>query len=207
MGWREGRGIGPRAVRSARSRSDRGAEDPDTNMNGGKAEAEEDPEDTRLYAPEDSSVVEFAPKLDMHGLGYTSQSLRTAGGFQLFQEEDTARASSSVATVTRGDGTSRSETSALRIDGRVGPRGGIGISVLEDDDDPDVYEEESRDIYDRVVGGGGDAQKSRAKHNGKNEKTKTKTVEVQDALQGSNDESELIKGYDKHYRKTEPTHC
>ncbi|XP_028665890.2 G patch domain-containing protein 1 isoform X1 [Erpetoichthys calabaricus] len=152
MGWKEGQGIGPRVKRKLqRQRNGAGLrlygcalppEDSD------KSEEEDDayiPENV-TFAPKDVIPIDFTPKDNLHGLGYSGIDPGKAiiGGvleehIHLFSVE-----SERTSNLLGSEG--GYSTRKIGVSGQA-----FGVGVLEEEDD-DIYGTESLSRYDTVIG-------------------------------------------------------
>lgn len=135
MGWREGQGVGPKVRRRARLDVTQS-----TTADGVM----------HLFAPEDTSMINFIRKKDHKGVGFEGQ-----------QKLAKAHTSTDKATSTNSD-EEADEFGAVAIsrakkaNAKKKPtRGGMGIGILNDtgSDDEDPYEIGPRISYSRVIGG------------------------------------------------------
>ncbi|KAL7833714.1 hypothetical protein AOLI_G00286740 [Acnodon oligacanthus] len=150
MGWRDGQGIGPRVKRRQRK------QDTDARVYGcavppsGSEESENDDEfapENVTFAPKDVIPVDFTPKDDLHGLGYSGlnplQALSGGSGMghiNLFTL-DSDRMSSLVRDRKAGN---------QRKSGITGQ--GFGVGAMEEEDD-DIYHRDALSNYDTILGG------------------------------------------------------
>ncbi|KAI5293598.1 hypothetical protein KEM52_005392 [Ascosphaera acerosa] len=153
MGWREGQGIGPLVRRRARL----GTGHEDDGMAGNTQE-------THLFAPDDTPIVQFANKLDRKGLGFAGEeklsgtSSLPSNGRAMLRLEDRSRAAEDdddradpFARLTTQKSSARDKTSRPAV---RKPARGIGVGVLNsDDEDEDPYEITPRLSYNRVIDG------------------------------------------------------
>ncbi|XP_045564342.1 G patch domain-containing protein 1 isoform X3 [Salmo salar] len=148
MGWKDGQGVGPRVKRKLskqKADSATGAFGPAS-----ESQDEEDGEFVPVnvtFAPEDVTPIDFAPKVDLHGLGYRGLNPQAAlrggpgaGHINLFTVDS-------------------DRTNSLFGEDRKGPkrRGGVagqgfGVGAMEDEDD-DIYHRDAMSNYDTVLGG------------------------------------------------------
>lgn len=145
MGWKDGQGIGPRVRRGAR-----------LDMSGGNKQSRTaaDDNDTYLFAPDDTPMIQFIRKTDRKGLGYEGEAkLQTSNGDKYSDEED--------------DGDRNERKFSLLPNKKSKPkneRGGIGIGILNDNgsDDEDPYEIGPKIKYNRTIGGDKKKKKKQA---------------------------------------------
>ena len=140
MGWKTGQGIGPKVRRSAR-------------LEVGKASKA--PSDaTHLFAPDDSSMIQFVRKTDRKGLGHQGgtrlQGLERGAGSDQDDEDEKDAEEGASSLFSRNNEKKKPE------------RGGIGVGVLNDDgsDDDDPYDIGPKIRYNRAIG---DKKKSKLK--------------------------------------------
>uniref|UniRef100_A0A674CS94 G patch domain containing 1 n=1 Tax=Salmo trutta TaxID=8032 RepID=A0A674CS94_SALTR len=154
MGWKDGQGIGPRVKRKlSKQKADSatgafGSASPPNGSSG--SQDEEDGEFVPVnvtFAPKDVTPIDFAPKVDLHGLGYRGlnplAALRGgpgAGHINLFTV-DSDRTNSLFGEDRKGH---------KRRGGVAGQ--GFGVGAMEDDDD-DIYHRDTMSNYDTVLGG------------------------------------------------------
>lgn len=135
MGWRDGQGVGPKVRRRARL----GDED--------DGDGERD-EETRLFAPEDSTLITFTKKHDRKGVGYDGEvTLRATNGFSTADthgEQDDEQLEFKP--------TPKSSKAKKPLNSS---KGGFGVGILNDtgSDDEDPYEIGPRISYNKVIGG------------------------------------------------------
>ncbi|XP_069758060.1 G patch domain-containing protein 1 [Narcine bancroftii] len=162
MGWKEGQGLGPRVKRTAqRQRSVEGhpmtphatkekvygcsLPDEGLHQSQEEQEGEEYLPDNVTFAPKDVMPLDFIPKDDRHGLGYSGIDPRRAlygtSGEELgtMFHTDSSRSHSLL-----GDALPSRERK-LGITGQA-----FGVGALEEDDD-DIYARDSLSRYDSVL--------------------------------------------------------
>ncbi|KAK6521070.1 hypothetical protein TWF506_001303 [Arthrobotrys conoides] len=123
LGWREGTGIGPKVRRKVRDQDGDGDED----------------FKTYWFLPEEVKVIEYPPKTDVKGLGYTGE----------LKAED-------------ADAGEKATLKPKAVVRKPNVRLGMGVGVLNDDgeDDEDIYEIKPKSAYNKVLGG--DKKKKKA---------------------------------------------
>jgi G patch domain-containing protein 1 len=133
MGWKEGKGIGPKVRRAAR------ADD------GGDLSDE-----MHLFAPDDPQMISFNRKTDHKGLGYSGEARLPSPRDEPFaksgdEEETGLKAGLSLNSMKR------SKT------------GGFGVGILNDtgSDDEDPYQMGPKISYTKVLGGSKKAEKKK----------------------------------------------
>ncbi|KAM6980551.1 G patch domain-containing protein 1 [Aplochiton taeniatus] len=154
MGWKDGQGVGPRVKRkAAKQKLDSIARGYGCALlHKGSEESEEDddedfaPENV-TFAPKDVTPIDFTPKVDLHGLGYS--------GLNPLQ----ALAGGSRTTHINLFTMDSERTKSLFGDNAQGQkrRGGVtgqafGVGAMEDEDD-DIYHRDVMSNYDTVLGG------------------------------------------------------
>lgn len=133
MGWKEGKGIGPKVRRAAR------ADD------GGDLSDE-----MHLFAPDDPQMISFNRKTDHKGLGYSGEARLPSSRDEPFaksgDEEETG-----LKAGLRLNSMKRSKT------------GGFGVGILNDtgSDDEDPYQMGPKISYTKVLGGSKKAEKKK----------------------------------------------
>ncbi|KAI9774013.1 MAG: hypothetical protein M1835_006091 [Candelina submexicana] len=136
MGWKEGQGVGPKIRRQARL--------------GRETQADNDPSDYHLFAPENSPMIAFHRKTDRKGLGYESEvglsDSVAPDKVQRQVDEDDGGEEDRTMPHLRANGKSKNKRSSAR--------GGFGVGILNDTglDDDDPYEIGPRVSYNRVIG-------------------------------------------------------
>ncbi|XP_072926604.1 G patch domain-containing protein 1 isoform X2 [Hemitrygon akajei] len=153
MGWKEGQGLGPRVKRKAqRQQTDTGVKVygcslPDKDWQQSQEEHEEDylPENI-TFAPKDVTPMDFTPKDDQRGLGYSGIDPRRAlYGLPTEELGSVFNTDSNRSHSLLGDVQSSRER-------KVGITGqAFGVGALEEDDD-DIYARDSLSRYDSVLG-------------------------------------------------------
>jgi G patch domain-containing protein 1 len=145
MGWKDGQGIGPKVRRGAR-----------LDMSGGnkKPGAAIDDNETHLFAPDDTPMIQFIRKTDRKGLGFEGEAkLQLPNGDKDSDTDD--------------DGDKNERKFSLLPNKKSKPksqRGGIGIGILNDNgsDDEDPYEIGPKIKYNRTIGGDKKKKKKQA---------------------------------------------
>ncbi|XP_072136125.1 G patch domain-containing protein 1 isoform X2 [Mobula birostris] len=153
MGWKEGQGLGPRVKRKAqRQQTDTGVKVygcslPDEDWQQSQEEHEEEylPENI-TFAPKEVTPIDFTPKDDQRGLGYSGIDPRRAlYGLATEELDSVFNTDSNRSHSLLGDVQSSSER-------KVGITGqAFGVGALEEDDD-DIYARDSLSRYDSVLG-------------------------------------------------------
>ncbi|XP_059849340.1 G patch domain-containing protein 1 isoform X2 [Hypanus sabinus] len=153
MGWKEGQGLGPRVKRKAqRQQTDTGVKVygcslPDKDLQQSQEEHEEDylPENI-TFAPKDVTPMDFIPKDDQRGLGYSGIDPRRAlYGLPTEELDSVFNTDSNRSHSLLGDVQSSRERK-IGITGQA-----FGVGALEEDDD-DIYARDSLSRYDSVLG-------------------------------------------------------
>nr|XP_014348561.1 PREDICTED: G patch domain-containing protein 1 isoform X1 [Latimeria chalumnae] len=150
MGWKEGQGVGPRVKRKPRrQRADPlvkiyGCALPTEESEGSEDEDDFQPENV-TFAPKDVVPIDFTPKENVHGLGYSGLNPQRAllgdgGGHIGLFVMGSERAGNLL-----GD-TQSSKGRKLGISGQA-----FGVGALEDED-ADIYSADSLTQYDAVLG-------------------------------------------------------
>jgi G patch domain-containing protein 1 len=126
MGWREGQGVGPKVLRTARL-----------------GEGLSDVAGQHLFAPENTRTILFIRKDDYRGLGSDNQQPKSE---KVANRQDEPGSGDDVVFGT-------SKALPKKKKGQV--RGGIGVGILNDtgSDDEDPYEIGPRISYSKVIGG------------------------------------------------------
>lgn len=133
MGWKEGQGIGPRVRRAALL---------GTSMDDGDGQ-------THFFAPQNTQPVKFVQKGDTKGLGFLGEkklSVPQLGAGDNVDDEDLdpfARLALKPGAKAKG-----------RQPQLPRPKGGLGVGILNSDDDEDPYEIGPRISYNRVLENG-----------------------------------------------------
>ncbi|XP_067905115.1 G patch domain-containing protein 1 isoform X2 [Heterodontus francisci] len=151
MGWKEGQGLGPRVKRKPqRQQCDTGVKVygcslPDEGSDGLQEEEDEYQPENVTFAPKDVVMMDFTPKDDRHGLGYSGIDPRRAlygasreGSISILNT-DSDRSSNLLGDVQSGKGRK------LGITGQA-----FGVGALEEDDD-DIYARDTLSQYDTVL--------------------------------------------------------
>ncbi|XP_064599154.1 G patch domain-containing protein 1-like [Liolophura sinensis] len=137
MGWRDGQGIGPRQKKKIKQK-DTGAKVygcalPPSGSDSELSESGADYVKNLTFAPKDTTPIDFTPKDNYHGIGYSGLNPKAAlqsGHLNLFETE---------AKLTRS--------------GKRGIKGqAFGVGALEEDDD-DVYTVDHLSNYHQTLGG------------------------------------------------------
>jgi len=123
MGWKEGQGIGPKTMRTARDFDGEPAAEA-----GGK---------TFLFAPENSRLIAFTRKDNPQGLGYS-------------KEEPISKSGEKDEEIFFG---SASRPSAPKPKRPSGAAFGVGVLNDDGEDEEDIYEIRPKSAYNRVIGG------------------------------------------------------
>jgi G patch domain-containing protein 1 len=137
MGWKEGKGIGPKVRRAARA-DDGGALS----------------DETHLFAPDDPQMISFNRKTDQKGLGYSGEarlpSSRDQANNEPFAKSDDEEETGLKAGLRRNP-MKKSKT------------GGFGVGILNDtgSDDEDLYQMGPKISYSKVLGGSKKAEKKK----------------------------------------------
>jgi G patch domain-containing protein 1 len=137
MGWKEGKGIGPKVRRVARA-DDGGALG----------------DETHLFAPDDPQMISFNRKTDHKGLGYSGEarlpSSRDQANNAPFAKSDDEEETGLKAGLRRNP-TKKSKTR------------GFGVGILNDtgSDDEDLYQMGPKISYSKVLGGSKKAEKKK----------------------------------------------
>ncbi|KAL8979944.1 MAG: hypothetical protein Q9205_004843 [Flavoplaca limonia] len=145
MGWREGQGIGPKVRRMAKLDE---KDDPGGNGN--------DPQETHLFAPEDSKTISLIRKNDRKGVGFEGEGFSDKLGLNVAA----ASAEKSEEDDVTGIGTLAPNRKSKHK--KAQPRSGFGVGVLNDDGsgDDDPYSMGPKISYNRVMGGDKKKKKS-----------------------------------------------
>jgi len=136
MGWKEGKGIGPKVRRTARA-DDGGALS----------------DETHLFAPDDPQMISFNRKTDYKGLGYSGEarlpSSRDQANNEPFAKSDDEEETGLMAGLRRNPMKSK--------------MGGFGVGILNDtgSDDEDLYQMGPKISYTKVLGGSKKAEKKK----------------------------------------------
>ncbi|XP_038662108.1 G patch domain-containing protein 1 isoform X2 [Scyliorhinus canicula] len=151
MGWKEGQGLGPRVKRRPRRQQCGtgvkvyGCSLPDEGLDGSEEEEDEYQPENVTFAPKDVMMMDFTPKDDRHGLGYSGIDPSRAL-YGVAREEsitmfntDSDRSSSLLGDVQSGKGRK------LGITGQA-----FGVGALEEEDD-DIYARDTLSQYDTVL--------------------------------------------------------
>ncbi|KAH6900554.1 hypothetical protein B0T10DRAFT_431395 [Thelonectria olida] len=147
MGWKDGRGIGPKVRRSARL---------------GLAAPSSGAGETHLFAPDNTEMIQFVRKVDRKGLGYDGETklsgLRNSSTLRAAEEEEEEEEEDLLSGSQRG--TAVNPPSKKKSASRSG---GIGVGILNDtgSDEEDPYEIGPKIRYNRVIGG--DKKKKKTK--------------------------------------------
>ena len=138
MGWREGQGIGPKVRRRAKLDE---KDDPGGNGN--------DPQETHLFAPEDSKTISLIRKNDHKGLGFEAEGQLDQPG------HSGAAASVEISRDDEDTGIDPLTPNTKSKHKKAQPRSGFGVGVLNDDGsgDDDPYSMGPKISYNRVMGG------------------------------------------------------
>ncbi|XP_067854309.1 G patch domain-containing protein 1 isoform X2 [Heptranchias perlo] len=148
MGWKEGQGLGPRVKRKPRGqRCDAGTKvygcsRPDE---GSQEEEDEYQPENVTFAPKDVMLMDFTPKDNRHGVGYSGIDPRralyggSAEGSDSVFNTDSDRSRNLLADVQSSKGRK------LGITGQA-----FGVGALEEDDD-DIYARDTLSRYDTVL--------------------------------------------------------
>ncbi|XP_059507791.1 G patch domain-containing protein 1 isoform X1 [Stegostoma tigrinum] len=152
MGWKEGQGLGPRVKRKlCRQHPETGVKVygcslPDEGSDGSQEEEDEHQPENVTFAPKDVIVMDFTPKDDRHGLGYSGIDPGRAlfgairqGCSNMF-DTDSDRTSSLLRDI---------QPSTVRKLGITGQAFGVG--ALEEEDDDDIYARDALSQYDTVL--------------------------------------------------------
>ncbi|XP_039619545.1 G patch domain-containing protein 1 isoform X1 [Polypterus senegalus] len=152
MGWKEGQGIGPRVKRKLqRQRNGAGLRLYGCSLPPEESDKSEEEDDAYIpenvtFAPKDVTPIDFTPKDNLHGLGYSGIDPGKAliGGvleehIHLFSVE-----SERTSNLLGSEG--YSTTRKIGVSGQA-----FGVGVLEEEDD-DIYGTESLSRYDTVIG-------------------------------------------------------
>lgn len=133
MGWKEGKGIGPKVRRAAR------ADD------GGDLSDE-----MHLFAPDDPQMISFNRKTDHKGLGYSGEARLPSSRDEPFAKSGDEEETEPKAGL-RLNSMKRSKT------------GGFGVGILNDtgSDDEDPYQMGPKISYTKVLGGSKKAEKKK----------------------------------------------
>jgi G patch domain-containing protein 1 len=133
MGWKEGKGIGPKVRRAAR------ADD------GGDLSDE-----MHLFAPDDPQMISFNRKTDHKGLGYSGEARLPSS-----QDEPFAKSGDEEETGLKA-GLGRNPMKKSKA-------GGFGVGILNDtgSDDEDLYQMGPKISYTKVLGGSKKAEKKK----------------------------------------------
>lgn len=135
MGWREGQGIGPKVRRAARL-------GPNLDDVDGQ---------THLFAPENTQLVRFVQKSDSKGLGFfgekklSNAQLGPADNDNNDDDDDESMDPFARIALRPGAKAKGRQPQLPR------PKGGLGVGILNSDDEEDPYEIGPRISYNRVL--------------------------------------------------------